>query len=158
MMSSLPAQRADVGSLVFALNTCVEICTDAEKGYGAAAADVRDPDLKAFFLQRAQERSESVLALQEEIRKLGGFSENQGTALGTAHRGWTGLRLALEGRNDRFIVEEWVRGEEAALAGFNHAFRHAPLSELPLETRGLVLQLYGSIQASLDEARRRLTG
>ncbi len=156
-MSTTTTQQAEPKHIVFVLNKCIEICMDGEKGYAAAGADVRNPSLKALLQQKSKERSDFVVALQSAIQKLGAFAENEGTAKGTAHRGWMDVRLALEGRNDRVIVEEWARGEEAALKAYQKAMVRAPLDTLPNDLRTLVQGQYAAIQAGLDEARRQLT-
>ena len=155
-MSSLTIQQAESGHVVFVLNTCIEVCMDREKGYAAAAADVRQPSLKAILHQKSKERAGFVLALQSAIQKLGAFAENEGTARGTAHRGWMDVRLALGGRNDRVIVEEWARGEQAALKAYEAAIVREPLGTLPKDVRALVQEQYAAIQAGFDEARRQV--
>ena len=101
--------------IVRALNRCIETCTDGEKGYGTAAADVRDPELKALFLERARQRSEFVLALQDAVLKLGATPENEGTFRGPLHRGWMSYRRAIEGHDDHATMQGCAYGERAAL-------------------------------------------
>ena len=108
-MSTTTTKQAEAQNIVFVLNKCIETSMDGEKGYAAAAADVRDPSLKSLLQQKSKERADFVRDLQSAIQKLGAFAENEGTARGTAHRGWMDVRLALGGRNDRVIVEEWAR-------------------------------------------------
>lgn len=83
------------------LNTCIEACTNGEKGYAVAAADVRDPVLKALFHDYSEQRAEFVRGLQIAVQELGAFPENRGTAGGTAHRGFMAVRRAVEGRATR---------------------------------------------------------
>src|SRR5262249_20849408 len=142
--------------IVRALNHCIEICTDGEKGYAAAAADVRAPALKASFQEKAKQRADFVLELQAVIQQLGGYPENEGTARGTVHRGWIDLRLAVEGREDHLLLEECVRGETAAIEAFKKAIQRTPLDTLPRDLRSLVQRQYSTIQASLEEARQKL--
>jgi uncharacterized protein (TIGR02284 family) len=156
-MSTSTLQPAAPGDLVYLLNACIETCTDGEKGYAAAAADVRDPALKSLFQQKSLERADFVQALQAAISRLGAFPENEGTATGTAHRGWMDVRLALEGHKDRVIVEEWGRGEEGALKAYHKALSRTPLGTLPPEIRSMIEAQYVTIHAGVEEARRRLT-
>jgi uncharacterized protein (TIGR02284 family) len=156
-MSTTATHDSAPRDLVYLLNKCIEICTDGEKGYAAAAADVRDPALKSLFQQKSLERADFVQTLQAAITKLGAFAENEGTAKGTAHRGWMDVRLALEGRKDRVIVEEWARGEEGALNAYDKALSRAPLGALPPEIRSMIEAQYATIHAGVEEARQRLT-
>lgn len=152
----LNARPATLGEVAFALNQCIEISTDAEKGYAVAAADVRDPALKALLFQKSQERAGFVVALQSALRTLGAYAENQGTAKGAAHRGWMDLRLAVEGQKDRIVIEEWVRGEQAAVNGYRRALARTPMQTLPDAIRVLVAGQYSAMVSDLDLARRRL--
>ena len=155
-MFTIPARHVEPREVARALNRCIEIFTDGEKGYAAAAADVRAPGLKAAFQEKAAERAAFVQELQAEVQKLGAYPENEGTATGTAHRGWVDLRLALEGRSDRIVVEECVRGEAAALDAFEKALGRTQLDVLPDELRALVHRQYAAILLGLDQARQRL--
>jgi uncharacterized protein (TIGR02284 family) len=155
-MSTPATHFAAPRELVYLLNKCIEICTDGEKGYAAAAADVRDPALKSLFQQKSLERADFVQALQAAISKLGAFPENEGTAKGTAHRGWIDVRLALEGHKDRVIVEEWGRGEEGALNAYDKALSRTTLGALPAEIRSMIQAQYAAIHGGVEEARRRL--
>ena len=156
-MSTTSTQQTDPRDIIGALNKCIEICTDGEKGYAAAAADVRAPDLKALFQAKSKERADFVLALQAALQKLGAFSENEGTARGTAHRGWVGARLALEGRKDRVVVEECARGEQMALKAFEKALMRAPLVTLPQDLRTMLQHQYTAIKTGLEVVRQHLT-
>lgn len=144
---------APTRDVVRALNTCIEVCTDGERGYAAAAADVRDPDLRELFLAKSKQRAEFVMALQAAIAKLGSFSENQGTLAGAVHRGWLNVRLAVEGKKEKIVVEEWVQGEDAALTAYAKAFESLPLDTLPGDVKELIrVQLHG-LGEGLEEAR-----
>lgn len=136
--------------IITALNRCIETCTDAEKGYAIAAADVRDPTLKARFLAHVKERSDFVLDLQRAILELGAMPENEGTVRGALHRGFMTVKRVAEGRDDRLIVEECVRGERAALRDYERALRHVFFRRLPPELRAMVESQYSTIKRSLE--------
>jgi len=48
-------QPIESRSLVSTLNTFIEIFTDSERGFSAAAADIRDPTLKGTSTRRRTE-------------------------------------------------------------------------------------------------------
>lgn len=131
-------EPTDLKEVVFALNSCIEACTDGEKGYAMAAADVRSPALKEFFLARSLERADFVSALQKATRDLHSVPENKGSARGTLHRGWVGFRKVLEGQNDQLILEEVVRGEEAARNAYQEAMCHALSGKLSPDLKSLL--------------------
>jgi uncharacterized protein (TIGR02284 family) len=141
--------------LVRALNRCIETCTDGEKGYGVAAADVRAPELKALFHTYAKQRGDFVVALQEAIRTLGGFPENEGTLRGALHRSWMTCRGLVTGRKDRDILEGCAFGERAALDAYEAADR-AVVHAVPDDLRALVREQYADILDAHADLRDRL--
>lgn len=152
MNSTEPTETKEI---VLALNSCIETCTDGEKGYALAAADVRTPDLKDLFMQRSKERAAFVHALQEATEKLHAFAENQGSMKGTLHRGWVGLRKVLEGQNDQLILEEVKRGEQAAFTAYQEALCHALRGTLPSGLQSMLQEQFMAIEKSLEDLRSR---
>lgn len=138
------------------LNTCIETCTDGEKGYAIAAADVRTPALKSAFRGYEMQRADFVLALQAELEKLGAMPESKGTVRGAAHRGFIGVRMALEGRPESVILGECERGERAALKAYDRAFERSPLDALPKDIRAMLIHQRAAIKAGHDDMLRRL--
>ncbi|WP_394842295.1 PA2169 family four-helix-bundle protein [Pendulispora brunnea] len=155
-MSSTETHAAEPKAIIAMLNKCIETCIDGQKGYGEAEANVEDSTLKSIFQIRKHERFEFVFDLQAAVRQLGGEPEFDGTAAGTVHRGWMGLRRTASGHRDRAIVEEWARGERAALKGYREALKGAPLTTLPPKLRTMLQAQYASIRAALDEASSNL--
>ena len=155
-MTTTTTQHTNAKAIIYALNTFIETCTDGEKGYGVAAADVREPWLKTLFERKSMERADFVVDLQFAIQKLGASPENEGTAKGAAHRAWIDARVVLEGRTDRAIVEECSRGEQAAVKAYEKAFLRAPLETMPSDVRNMIQLQYEAIQASFEEIRRQL--
>jgi uncharacterized protein (TIGR02284 family) len=145
---------ATTPDVVFALNQCIETCTDAERGYAAACADVRDIELKRLFQDRSRQRTEFAIALQALIASLGSVPENQGTIKGAAHRAWIEVRRALDGGGDPVIVDECIRGEKASLDRYQRALERAPLEEMPREARDLVKAQYAALENSLADLER----
>jgi uncharacterized protein (TIGR02284 family) len=138
---------------IVALNRCIEICTDAEKGWAIAAADVRDETLKLRFLARVKERSDFVVELQKAVLSLGATPENEGSVKGALHRGFmTAVRVA-EGRSDKLVVEQCIRGEQAALAGYENALRGVYFHRMPVRLRAIVDAQYSTIKRSLEDLR-----
>lgn len=146
-------EKTDLKEIVFALNTCIETCTDGEKGYAMAAADVRSPTLKELFLSRSLERADFVSALQQATRDLHAVPENQGSPRGALHRGWVGLRKVLEGQSDLLVVEEVTRGEEAALNAYQEAMCHALSGKLPSAVQELLQTQSAAISSAIADLR-----
>lgn len=155
-MSLEPVPSEDPSEIVSVLSTCIETSTDGEKGYALAAADVRDVTLKAYFRGKGEERADFVLAAQEAVKDLGRVPENEGSTKGAVHRGLVGLRKVVEGRSDRLIVEECLRGEIAAATVYDALVRKAPLDGMPATVRALVIHQYRAVQSAIVELRQKL--
>ena len=139
--------------IITALNTCIEVCTDAQKGYSLAAADARDPTLKTRLLAHVKERADMVRELQDAVTAMNAMPENEGTVRGALHRGFMTARRVMAGRDDRRIVEECIRGDRAALKGYEAALRRVFFHRLPRPLHDLVDAQYSSIKRSLDGLR-----
>jgi uncharacterized protein (TIGR02284 family) len=141
-------------SVVFALNGLIETCTDGEKGYSFAAADVRDEVLKARLRLYSDERAKFVAELQCAIRRLGAAPENEGTLRGTLHRTLMELRDALEIRSDRLVLEECERGDRAALGDYERVLRQLH-DKLSPDVRAMLDRHAGALRTCLKELEDR---
>ncbi len=153
-MNMTTIERRQLALTVTALNRCIETCTDGEKGYGAAAADVRDPQLKSIMSSYERQRADFVTELQRTTDGLGATHENQGTIGGTLHRGWTGARMQIEGRRDDVVVDECIRGEANALAAYDNVLEGDPA--FGGAVLALIVQQRAAIAAALEDMKNRL--
>jgi uncharacterized protein (TIGR02284 family) len=72
-----------------ALNDITKLLIDSRKGYEKAGELIGDEYTFASELaQRASERAKLVAAFQAHVQALGDAAETDGSALGTAHRGF----------------------------------------------------------------------
>lgn len=145
----------EVRTIASAVNECIEVCVDGQKLYALAAADVRDPALKAMFQKHSDQRAAYVVQLQAALAKVGATPENQGTARGVARRGVMELRHGAEPiHRDWEVVRTCLRDEEAALRRYNAAGR--ALNMFPVDLRVVYDEQRAGIQLALDETRSRL--
>ena len=142
--------------IVAFLSVCIQTCTDGEKGFALAAADVRAPSLKAYFQGKFQERADFVLALQESVDAQGRFAENEGSTGGALHRGLVEARKVVEGSSDELVLQECLRGELAALEAYDAARARTPLDSLPPALRAQYTRQRKSIEGTVEYLRRRL--
>jgi uncharacterized protein (TIGR02284 family) len=117
------------------LNQLIEVCKDGEYGFGACAEYARAPVLQAQLLERSDAYRLSALQLQVRVGELGGAAEVTGSVAGTMHRGWVAVKAVLAVLDDQAVIEEALRGEEAAMQAFDavlaaeqHHSLHAMLS------------------------------
>lgn len=128
--------------VVSTLNELIETCRDGQEGFRTAAEGVRSAELRELFHDYARQRADFAGALQDEVRRLGGDPERTGSLVATLHRGWMGLRAALEGDDDRAIVVECERGEAVAL----EAFRAALDTDMPANVRAMVERQFAEVK------------
>ncbi|MGG5291872.1 PA2169 family four-helix-bundle protein [Pseudomonas shirazensis] len=103
------------------LNDLIEYSKDGEKGFKTSAEDVKNPELKAFFVKRAAGCATSAAELQSEVRRLGGDPETSTSISGDLHRGWVNLKSLVTGKDDEAILNEVERGEDHALKAYKEA-------------------------------------
>ncbi|MFJ4110932.1 MULTISPECIES: PA2169 family four-helix-bundle protein [Pseudomonas] len=103
------------------LNDLIEYSKDGEKGFRTSAEDVKNPELKSFFAQRAGECGNAASELQSEVRRLGGDPETSTSISGDLHRGWVNLKSMVTGKDDEAVLNEVERGEDHALKAYKEA-------------------------------------
>ncbi|MBS9760394.1 MULTISPECIES: ferritin-like domain-containing protein [Pseudomonas] len=103
------------------LNDLIEYSKDGEKGFKTSAEDVKNPQLKAFFVQRASECASAAAELQSEVRRLGGDPETSTSISGDLHRGWVNLKSMVTGKDEEAVLNEVERGEDHALKAYKEA-------------------------------------
>jgi uncharacterized protein (TIGR02284 family) len=105
------------------LNSLIETCKDGEIGFRTAADALQSATIKSTFLEYAQQRSAFARELQDEVRRLGGDPEQDGSMSGSLHRGWLNLKAMVTSQDDHAIVAEAERGEDAAKAAYESALK-----------------------------------
>ncbi|WP_289022608.1 PA2169 family four-helix-bundle protein [uncultured Salegentibacter sp.] len=132
------------------LNTLLKKNKDAEKGYQYAAENAQDPQLKAFFSERAQERYDFGHELETEIRDFGENPERGSSLAGEAHRTWMNLKSSLSSNKDEAALEEAVRGEQVAADEYEEVLKNP---EIPPTTANLLLKQKNGIVAALNKLK-----
>ena len=108
-----------------ALHHLIEICSDGSRRFRTAAEYVRNPALRAFFAELAEERRRFAADLVPHLQRMGGYTDTGGTSTGALHRGWMAVRGLAPGNHDRAIVVQAERGERAALNVYDRALAGA---------------------------------
>jgi uncharacterized protein (TIGR02284 family) len=116
------------------LNRLIATCRDGERGFRYAANHVRNPAVKALFLEIASQRDQFAADILPHAQRLGGATEPDGSFAGALHRGWMTLKDAVGGHDDGAVIREADRGERSALAAYEDALD----GMLPPGTRDLI--------------------
>jgi uncharacterized protein (TIGR02284 family) len=131
------------------LNTLTATLIDSVTGFEDAADNIEGGSrLQQLFRDRAGERRKVVESLREEVRRLGGDPEAEGSFLGRAHQRFLDLKSAITGRDEAAIVNEVERGEDYLKEKFETALNSGALAG---ETRAVVEQAYQSVKSGHDQ-------
>lgn len=106
--------------LIKHLNGLLEKNIDAVRGYKEAAEEVKNPSLKTFLERNASTRQSFVQDLRQDVASLGGDPESDTSVAADLHRGWINFKSAISGHDEEDILEECIRGEEAALKEYDN--------------------------------------
>lgn len=132
------------------LNGLVEISRDGAEGFKTCADKVNDPDLKMFFLDRAQSCEEAVNTLSVEVIYYGGNPDTSGTTTGALHRTWINIKTALTKKDNLAVLEECEMGEAAAVMAYENALRQ----EIPDNLRALLERIYEGVKKNHERVRQ----
>lgn len=133
------------------LNELLMACKDSEQGYQAAADAVGAPELVELFEGYALQRGKYVLELQDRIRTLRGTPAKTGTPAGAVHRGWMGLKAAIESNETHALLAECERGDYMALKIYGAALNDPNVDP---QTREIIQREYEQVQAAHDRVRQ----
>ena len=139
--------RADV---IDVLKDLVECSKDGEYGFRECAEQAQRQDLKAMFLQRADDCRRSAQELNELLRQSGASPKDSGSAMGALHRGWVAIKSRLTTYDDQAVLEECERGEDNAKA----RYRKALDKNLPSDVHQVVERQYQGVLRNHDQVKR----
>lgn len=105
------------------INSLLEKHHDAVRGYEEAADKVKTPSLKTFLERNANTRRSFAQDLKQEVVSLGGDPENSTSTKADLHRTWIDLKSAFSSDDDEAVLEECIRGEEAAIKDYDETIR-----------------------------------
>ena len=139
---------AEHSAAITTLNTLIATTIDSINGYEDSAQNVESERFREIFRQRASERQEVVQQLRDEVRRLGGNPEDDGSFLGKAHQRFEDLKAAITGRDEKAIINEVERGEDYLKAKWQAALQSGDLHG---ETHDLIEQCYQSVKSGHDQ-------
>lgn len=139
----------DVKDTIKTLNNLIETSKDGEAGFKVCAEDVKRPDLKTLFLDRAQQCGQSAAELQRIVRELGGDPEDSTSLGGDLHRRWVDLKSLVTGKDDTAVLNECERGEDVAKKHYAEALE----KPLPPQIRSVVQSQYQGVLRNHDQIK-----
>lgn len=139
----------DNDDVIDTLNDLLESARDGEYGFHASAEHAESGQLKGIFQRHSRECAAAAAELEREIRARGGEPVSGGTVAGALHRGWVSVKTALSTQDDKAVLEECERGEDAAVARYRKALK----ANLPQDLRALVQRQADGAQRNHDEVK-----
>ena len=131
------------------LNDVLETCHDGEKGFRAAADAAQSAELKTFLNQSATQRATFASELTKVVTTLGGEPHTTGHVAGALHRGWLNIKTAISKHDDRAILEECEKGEDAAKEAFTKALKEP----LPTDLRATIERMAAQVSQTHDRVK-----
>ncbi len=132
------------------LNSLLEKHHDAVRGYEEAAGKAKNPSLKTFLERNASVRRSFAQDLKQEVVSLGGDPESDTSVKADLHRTWIDFKSAFTSEKDEAVLEECIKGEEAALKDYDETLRSG---EVPQTLTGKLQSQRDQIQQTLNEVK-----
>ena len=130
------------------LKTLTSTLNDSIHGYRESAEQVENQEYRELFIQFAEQRERAASALKEEVRRLGGDPDQDGSTLGGLHKAWLDLKAAITGHDDKAIINEVERGEDYLKEKFEAALHGE--QRLSSESLLVVERAYQSVREGHD--------
>jgi uncharacterized protein (TIGR02284 family) len=137
------------------LNDLLTKAYDAEQGFKQAAdrAQNHHPELARFFTKQSDQRLSFGHEIKQLIAQYGGVPDKGSSMAAKAHQVWITVKDALTpDHNGEAILEECVRGEEAALAEYDEKLK---CTDLQQDVRNLITQQRAAIASSLAATKAK---
>jgi uncharacterized protein (TIGR02284 family) len=134
------------------LNAMIAVSLDGAGTLAKGADIIKDPRIKSLFSDLASEREDSVTRLKDEVRGLGGTPEDRGTVVGSAHRLYTEVKLALAPDDRRAVIDEIKRSEERVREKFQELLHQD--KALPPAVREIVEQHFEQMRRSCSRVNQ----
>jgi uncharacterized protein (TIGR02284 family) len=128
------------------LHSVIESLIDGQEGFKTIGHELKDQNLKTFFLAESLKRAEFRGELETALHTEGDHDPKQsGSVSGALHRTWGDLKAKLGG-GDHTLLETAEQGEDAA----KKAYKEALEKDLPGQIRQLLTKQAAHIQKSHD--------
>ncbi|MBN9294355.1 MAG: PA2169 family four-helix-bundle protein [Flavobacteriia bacterium] len=144
---------------VTVLNDLVKINNDRIEGYHKASENFKDTntELLSVFNGFAMDSQNNKEELIEEIRRLGGTSEDGTTMSGKIYRAWMDVKATFGGNDAEGILKSCEGGEDAAKNAYKGALESNHLDpqaySVVVNQQQKQLQAHDKIKALRDQLK-----
>ncbi len=137
---------ADTNELV---KTVIQVLNDGQKGFADIGEHIKDPGIKSFFMNEAQERA----SFARELESASGLTDVGGTVAAPVHRVWGDIKAHLGG-GDHTLLETAEQGEDAAKKAYEVALADtaiaSPVRALLQKQQTHILSSHNKVKAFRD--------
>jgi len=138
-------------NIVKVLNSLVQINNDRIEGYGHAADQSEDNDLKILFNKMILKSQSLKTPLINEVLKYGGEPTESTTTLGKVFRVWMDFKATLTGKDRKAILQSCEYGEGAAQDTYSDAIKEG--KHLPAYITQMIIDQKSSLLEDLNHVR-----
>jgi uncharacterized protein (TIGR02284 family) len=132
-----------------AMQSVLDYLVDSQEAFLQIGEKLKDDSLKRYFLSESLKRAEFRGEIESALHREGVHDiKESGTAAGTVHRVWAGLKAKLGG-GDRTLLVTAEEGEDETAAAYDRAMD----TYLPLPVRQLLTTQAAHIKLSHDYVR-----
>ena len=135
---------------VSALNTLIEYCKDGEYGYKTAAEDSKNASWKSALTSYSNQRGQFAKELELQVQAYGKKPDDSSSITGALHRTWIDIKSAIESGDEKAILAECARGDEAAVKKYEEVLEN---TILPDSVNVLVRNQYGEIKKAYQHVK-----
>ncbi|MGH8873542.1 MAG: PA2169 family four-helix-bundle protein [Acidimicrobiia bacterium] len=135
------------------LEDLVETLEDGREGFQRAAEKLGDdgyPDLARRMTQFSDQRARLSAELREIALTEGIDIADEGSVVGTLHRGWMTLTDTLSGEDPHAVLAAAETGEDHAVDEFERALHS---DDLPVDWRPVIVAQADAVRSAHDEVR-----
>jgi uncharacterized protein (TIGR02284 family) len=131
------------------MQSVLDYLVDSQEAFLQIGEKLKDDSLKRYFLSESLKRAEFRGEIESALHREGVHEiKESGTAAGTVHRVWAGLKAKLGG-GDRTLLVTAEEGEDETAAAYDRAMD----TYLPLPVRQLLTTQAAHIKLSHDYVR-----
>lgn len=130
----------------------IETLEDGREGFTKGAAKLADsdrPDYAATFRELAAQRARFATELRDLAAQYGDQIDEDGSMLGSLHRGWMAIKDAIAGDDPQGVLDAAEQGEDHA----KKEYRNALDADVSPHLRTVIERQAREIQASHDTVK-----
>ena len=120
---------------------------DGKAGYAKAAEKAQEsehPEIVSVFRELSKQRSDFASELSALAAAYGDDIEQQGSVVGTIHRGWMTIKDALAGSSISGLLDAAVQGEAHAVKQYEEALTE----DISPELRVVIVRQFDDVRAA----------